>query len=253
MEQREKLYVNADELSRMMEISRGHAYKIIRQLNDELAEKGFIVVAGKVSRRYMEERCYGICEVRHKGGIAHTEILFPETAPSEYADRAVLWNAVEKIEKAKNAQLAREIELALPVELSLEQNTDLVRAYCRQYFVNVGMCADICIHDKQDGNPHAHVMLTMRPFNDDATWGTKQKKEYIPDANLKERVANPIRQWKKEAAELGAGRAAMYAEYTHLRGETQNAESILHCMERVLREEPMLLPQKKEAELSYQE
>ena len=63
MQQKEKLYVNADELSRMMEISRGHAYKIIRRLNDELEKKGFIVVSGKVSRRYMEERCYGIREV----------------------------------------------------------------------------------------------------------------------------------------------------------------------------------------------
>ena len=131
-----------------------------------------------------------------KGGIAHTEILLPENAPPEYTDRAILWNAVEKTEKAKNAQLAREIELALPVELSLEQNTELVRAYCQEHFVNTGMCADICIHDKADGNPHAHVMLTMRPFHEDGTWGGKQKKEYILDANGDKIYDSAKRQYK---------------------------------------------------------
>ena len=95
------------------------------------------------------------------------------------ADRAFLWNAVEKIEKAKNAQLAREIEIALPQELTREQGISLVREYVKDQFVNAGMCADIAIHDKQDGNPHAHVMLTMRPIEKDGTWGAKQKKEYI--------------------------------------------------------------------------
>ena len=116
-----------------------------------------------------------------KGGIVHTEILLPDHAPAAYADRAVLWNAVEKIEKAKNAQLAREIEIALPKELTREQGISLVREYVKEQFVNAGMCADIAIHDKQDGNPHAHVMLTIRPIEQDGTWGAKQKKEYILD------------------------------------------------------------------------
>ena len=79
-----------------------------------------------------------------KGGIVHAEILLPEHAPHEYSDRAVLWNAVEKIEKAANSQLVREIELALPVELSREQNISLVRDYVNNNFVDSGMCADIC-------------------------------------------------------------------------------------------------------------
>ena len=116
-----------------------------------------------------------------KGGVVHTEILLPEHAPEEYADRAILWNAVEKIEKAKNSQLAREVELALPVELSQEQNISLVCEYVKNNFVDSGMCADICVHNKNDGNPHAHIMLTMRPFNKDKSWGDKQKKEYILD------------------------------------------------------------------------
>jgi len=116
-----------------------------------------------------------------KGGIAHTEILLPDHAPREYFDRATLWNAVEKTEKNKNAQLAREIEIALPVELSAEQNLSLVREYANRNFVAVGMCADVCIHDKKDGNPHAHIMLTMRPIEQNGTWGAKSKKEYILD------------------------------------------------------------------------
>jgi len=104
-----------------------------------------------------------------KGGIVHAEILLPDHAPEEYADRTVLWNAVEKIERAKNSQLAREIEISLPVELSKEQNIFLARYYVNRNFVDEGMCADLCIHDKNDGNPHAHILLTMRPFNEDKT------------------------------------------------------------------------------------
>jgi len=116
-----------------------------------------------------------------KGGIVHTEIILPNNAPAEYQDRAILWNAVEKIEKAKNSQLAREIQLALPIELSYMQNVNLVREYVRKNFTDKGMCADIAIHDNKDGNPHAHIMLTMRPFNENRTWGAKFKKVYHLD------------------------------------------------------------------------
>ena len=102
-----------------------------------------------------------------KRGIVYKEILLPEQAPPEYFDRAVLWNAVEKAETMKHAQLAREIEISLPVELTQEQNISLVREYVKRQFVSAGMCADICVHDTNGTNPHAHVMLTMRPINAD--------------------------------------------------------------------------------------
>ncbi|WP_440137067.1 MobA/MobL family protein [Faecalicoccus pleomorphus] len=73
--------------------------------------------------------------------------------------------------------------MALPKELSREKQINLVREYVKENFVNVGMCADIALHDKNDGNPHCHILLTMRPFNEDKTWGTKSKKEYILDEN----------------------------------------------------------------------
>ena len=118
-----------------------------------------------------------------KGGISHTEILLPQNAPQEFSDRGTLWNSVEKIEKSKNSQLAREIEIALPKELDREKQIELVREYVKENFVKVGMCADIALHDKNDGNPHAHILLTMRSLNEDTTWGAKSKKEYILDEN----------------------------------------------------------------------
>jgi ATP-dependent exoDNAse (exonuclease V) alpha subunit len=118
-----------------------------------------------------------------KRGIVHTEILLPPHAPPDFADRSTLWNAVEKTEKAKNSQLAREIEVALPVELDREKQIQLVREYVQDNFVSAGMCADIAIHDKKNGNPHAHIMLTMRPLEQSGEWGAKSKKEYILDKN----------------------------------------------------------------------
>ena len=118
-----------------------------------------------------------------KRGIVHTEVLLPPHARPDFTDRSTLWNAVEKIEKSKNSQLAREIEVALPVELDREKQIQLVREYVQENFVSVGMCADIAVHDKKTGNPHAHIMLTMRPLEQSGEWGAKSKKEYILDKN----------------------------------------------------------------------
>ena len=103
-----------------------------------------------------------------KGGIVHAEIMLPAHAPPEFADRSILWNSVEQIEKARDSQLAREIEAALPRELSGEQQLALVRAYVKDNFVDKGMCADFAIHDKGTGNPHVHIMLTLRPLRMDS-------------------------------------------------------------------------------------
>jgi len=151
----------------------------------------------KITNEYDGE----IHDYTKKGGVIHTEILLPDNAPPEYKDRAVLWNAVEKIEKAKNAQLAREIELALPVELTKEQNLFLVREYVKKHFVAAGMCADIAIHDTNGGNPHAHIMLTMRPFNEDKTWGDKQKKVYLYDKDGNKIYDKKTKQYKCNKAQ----------------------------------------------------
>jgi len=116
-----------------------------------------------------------------KPGVIYKEILLPENAPPEFKNRSILWNAVEQIEKQSNAQLAREIEISLPVELTKEQNIKLARRFANDVFVKEGMCADICIHDTGKGNPHAHITLTMRPFDEHGNWAAKSKKEYIRD------------------------------------------------------------------------
>ena len=97
-----------------------------------------------------------------KRGVVHTEILLPPHAPPSFSDRATLWNSVELYEKAGNAQLAREIDAALPIELSREEQIRLVREYCSSQFVSRGMCVDFAIHDTDSGNPHCHIMLRQR-------------------------------------------------------------------------------------------
>ena len=101
-----------------------------------------------------------------KGGVVHTEIMLPPHAPPSFSDRSTLWNSVELYEKAGNAQLAREIDAALPIELSREEQIRLVREYCSSQFVSRGMCVDFAIHDTDSGNPHCHIMLTMRPLDE---------------------------------------------------------------------------------------
>ena len=130
-----------------------------------------------------------ISEMRRKHWDSSTYVIPEYTFGFECQDDVRLspehtdcvWNSVEKIEKAKNSQLAREIEIALPVELDREKQIQLVREYVKENFVSVGMCADFAIHDKQDGNPHAHIMLTMRPLEQSGEWGAKSKKEYLLD------------------------------------------------------------------------
>lgn len=110
----------------------------------------------------------------------YSEMLLPKNAPLEYSDPKVLWNAVEKIETNSNALLARRVILALPLELSLSQNKQLLHDYCIEQFVDKGMCADTVIHWKE-GNPHAHILLTTRPFKENGDWGIKEKKIYKLD------------------------------------------------------------------------
>ncbi|MDR0813464.1 MAG: MobA/MobL family protein [Oscillospiraceae bacterium] len=104
--------------------------------------------------------------------VVHSEIILPENALSEFENRAVLWNAVEKSETRKDSQTAREVEIALPVELDFTDNLDVVRQYVNENFVSHGMCADVAIHGKNDGvNPHAHIMLTTRDVTVDGFGG----------------------------------------------------------------------------------
>ena len=120
----------------------------------------------------------------HKDKILHTDILLPKGIPKEFMDRSFLWNSVELNEKASNAQLARQFIIALPKELSLEENKKLMEEFIQTNFVNEGMIVDYAIHDQnkeQNGNIHAHILTTMRPINEQGIWQPKSKKEYLLD------------------------------------------------------------------------
>ena len=136
-----------------------------------------------------------------KGGVVHSEIMLPPHAPPSFSDRSILWNSVEQIEKSNNSQLAREIEIALPVELSREEQTRLVREYCSSQFVSKGMCADFNIHDTGSGNPHAHILLTMRPLDEKGAWAAKSKKEYVLDESG-EKILLPSGRYKTRKIDL---------------------------------------------------
>ena len=136
-----------------------------------------------------------------KRGVVHTEILLPPHAPPSFSDRATLWNSVELYEKTGNAQLAREIDAALPIELSREEQIRLVREYCSSQFVSRGMCVDFAIHDTDSGNPHCHIMLTMRPLDERGAWAAKSKKEYDIDENG-ERIRLPSGRYKTHKVDL---------------------------------------------------
>ena len=125
----------------------------------------------------------------NKGGVIVNEVILPENAPDRYKDREILWNEVQKIEKRSDAQFAREVEVALPIEMTREQQIECVRAYIKENFVDKGMIADWALHDKNDGNPHAHIMLTVRGLDENEKWKAKQKTVF---ANAKDEHGRAI-------------------------------------------------------------
>lgn len=113
-------------------------------------------------------------------------ILTPKNAPKWANDRQKLWNEVEKKDRKANSRYAKEFNVALPVELTNEEQKALITKFVQETFVDKGMVADVAIHRDHEENPHAHVMLTNRPFNPDGSWGLKSKTQYILDKNGKQ-------------------------------------------------------------------
>ena len=124
-----------------------------------------------------------------KKGLVWEQVFLPDCAPAEWQDRSVLWNAVEENEKTKDSRLAREFVPALPVELTPEQWKELLSDFIQGSFVSDGMCADVAVHDPDPPghNPHAHILLTVRPLNPDGSWQYKTEKEYLCVRNGEER------------------------------------------------------------------
>jgi hypothetical protein len=122
--------------------------------------------AYRSASRLHDERLDRHHDFSNKAGVVHSEVMLPDGAPEHLSDRETLWNEVESVEKRIDAQLAREIEFAIPRELSKEQGIELAREFVREEFVSRGMVADLNVHWDigADGlaKPHAHVMLTTR-------------------------------------------------------------------------------------------
>ena len=120
----------------------------------------------------------------NKGGVIYTEIFLPPHAPREYADRETLWNAVEKVEKGKKAQLAYSFDISFQNEFSQEENIALARQFLTEHFVSRGMVVDFAVHEpeREEGginNPHFHFLCPIRPIEQNGKWGLKQKREYV--------------------------------------------------------------------------
>ena len=124
-----------------------------------------------------------------KKGLIWQDVFLPEFAPSDWKDRSVLWNAVEKNEKTKDSRLAREFVPALPIELTPVQWQELLTDFIQNNFVAEGMCADVAVHDPYPPghNPHAHIMVTVRPLDEKGHWQYKTEKEYLCVRNGEER------------------------------------------------------------------
>lgn len=114
-----------------------------------------------------------------KQGLVWQQIFLPEYAPAEWSDRGTLWNAVEENEKTKDSRLAREFVVALPIEMGKAEWESLLTEFIKDNFVADGMCADVCIHDTDGHNPHAHIMVTVRPLAENGQWQYKTEKEYL--------------------------------------------------------------------------
>jgi Ti-type conjugative transfer relaxase TraA len=158
--------------------------------------------AYRSASRLRDDRLERSHDFSNKRGVVHSEVMLPEDAPEQWSDRERLWNDVEAFEVRKDAQLAREVEFALPREMTQAQGIELARDFVQSEFVDQGMVADLNVHwdMAEDGSPkpHAHVMLTMRSVDEN---GFGQK---VRDWNRTEMVER----WRERWAELANARLA---------------------------------------------
>ena len=153
-------------------------------LNQLSRGKGQSAIASAAYRAGTKLECtyYGeVSDYTRKGGVVLAEIHLPQQAPERFKDRETLWNEVEWIEGNKKAQLAHSFDIALMNEFSMEENIELARRFVEEQLVARGMIADLAIHDPKKAkdkipNPHMHIMVPIRPLQEDGTWGQKQKK-----------------------------------------------------------------------------
>ena len=147
-------------------------------------------------KKYSEYECCWKYPHSSPARVKWVEVMLPSNAPRAYADPQTLWNAVDAAETSVNAQTARSMLFALPRELTDEQNLVLVRDFCQKEFVDKGMVCNFFYHDKGDGNPHVHIMLTLRAMDENGKWLPKSKNVYALDENGN-RIRTPNGSWKR--------------------------------------------------------
>ena len=147
-------------------------------------------------KKYSEYECCWKYPHSSSSRVKWVEVMLPPNAPKAYADPQTLWNAVDAAETSVNAQTARSMLFALPRELTDEQNLALVRDFCQKEFVDKGMICNFFYHDKGDGNPHVHIMLTLRAMDENGKWLPKSKNVYALDENGN-RIRAPNGSWKR--------------------------------------------------------
>ena len=156
----------------------------VTQIQRSAGQSAIACAAYRSGEKLYSEYYGETSDYTRKGGMICSDILLPPNAPSEYADRQALWNAVEKVERNKNAQLAYSFDIALQNELSLEENIALARQFLSEQLISRDMIVDYAIHepDKEDDdipNPHFHI----RPLKENGKWGFKQRRKYLLDEN----------------------------------------------------------------------
>ena len=158
----------------------------VTQIKRSKGQSAIAAAAYRVGEKLHSEYYGEVSDYTNKHGVICSEILLPDHAPREYADRQTLWNAVEKAERGKNAQLAYSFDIALQNEFSMEENIALARHFLLEHFVSRGMVVDFAVHvpDTKPGgisNPHFHVMAPIRPIEKNGKWGCKQHRVYELD------------------------------------------------------------------------
>ncbi|TJZ78696.1 MobQ family relaxase [Paracoccus hibiscisoli] len=179
--------------------------------------------AYRAAERVVDRRTGEVHDYTRKHGVEHTEILAPEHAPDWARDRSALWNAVEQIERRKDAQVSREVRVALPSELTAEQNRDLVRGFVQAQFVSRGMVADIALHapgrEGDQRNHHAHIMLTTREIGPEG-FGAKNR-----DWNAKEVLVDWRSSWAEHVNQT-LERCNVHERVDHRTLEAQREEAL---------------------------
>ena len=139
--------------------------------------------AYRAGEKLKDEELGKIQDYTRKGGVIMSEIMLPKYASGRLKDRETLWNEVQRVEKSSNSQLAREVEVALPIEMTREEQVQCIREFIRASFVSEGMIADWALHDKEseNPNPHVHILLSVRGFTPEGTWDKKKRSVYLRD------------------------------------------------------------------------